>query len=186
MYKPEDFASAGNASVESVLTLANVAFAGAERLAALNLNTARSLHEDNMAAVKALLAVKNVEEFGALQASLTQPAAEKALAYSRSAYEICVDAAEQFAKLSAARYEEVAKEVSVAVDKAAKSAPAGSEPAIAAFKSALAAANSAYETVTKTAKQVAEVAEANVAAINDAAVKAVGSSAVAPKSKKAA
>jgi hypothetical protein len=45
-----------------------------------------------------------------------------------------------------------------------KTAPAGSDIAIAAVKSAMAAANSAYGTISKTAKQVAELTEAGVAA----------------------
>ena len=40
---PEQFAAANKANVETLLTLANTAFASAERLSALNLNTARSL-----------------------------------------------------------------------------------------------------------------------------------------------
>ncbi|MDQ5882299.1 MAG: hypothetical protein QG616_2131, partial [Pseudomonadota bacterium] len=39
----EQFASANKAAVESLLTVANTSLATAERLAALNLNTARAL-----------------------------------------------------------------------------------------------------------------------------------------------
>ena len=48
-----------------------------------------------------------------------------------------------------------------AVDNAVKNAPAGSENAVALVKSAVAAANNAYESVHKAAKQAADVAEAN-------------------------
>jgi hypothetical protein len=51
-----------------------------------------------------------------------------------------------------------------ALDKFAKNAPAGSDVAVAAVKSALAAANSAYDSLTKVAKQATEIAEANIAA----------------------
>ena len=50
------------------------------------------------------------------------------------------------------------------LDKYAKNAPAGSDVAIAAVKSALAAANSAYDSFAKVAKQATEIAEANIAA----------------------
>jgi hypothetical protein len=63
----EQFASANKANVETLLTLANTAFASAERLAALNLNTARAMLEDSVANAKALLAVKDVQELVALQ-----------------------------------------------------------------------------------------------------------------------
>ena len=43
MFKtPEQFASANKATVDSLLSLANTALASAERIAALNLNTARA------------------------------------------------------------------------------------------------------------------------------------------------
>ena len=87
---PEQFAAANKTNIETLLTLANTAFASAERLAALNLNTARSLLEDGVANTKALLAAKDVQELVNLQASLAQPIVEKAVAYARSVYEIMV------------------------------------------------------------------------------------------------
>jgi hypothetical protein len=77
---PEQFAAANKANIETLLTLANSAFANAERLAALNLNTARSVLEDGVANAKALLAVKDVQELVNLQAALAQPLVEKAVA----------------------------------------------------------------------------------------------------------
>ncbi len=54
----------------------------------------------------------------------------------------------------------------------AKNAPAGSDVAIAAVKSAIAAANTAYDNMTKAAKQVGEMAETNLAAATNATLKA--------------
>jgi len=181
---PEQFAGANKANVETLLTVANTAFASAERIAALNLNTARTLLEDSVANAKALLGIKDVQQFMAVQASLAQPAMEKAVAYSRSIYEIATQTQEEFSKIVEAQYAEANKNVSSALDKAAKNAPAGSDVAVAAVKSAIAAANSAYDSMSKAAKQVAEIAEANVAAATSATVKAVGAS--ASKAKKAA
>ena len=53
----------------------------------------------------------------------------------------------------------------VTLDTAMKSAPAGSEGAIAAVKSAIHSTNTVYETMVKTAKQMASAAEANLAAV---------------------
>jgi len=180
---PEQLASANKTSVESLLTLANTAFASAERLAALNLNTARNMLEDTVASAKALMSVKDVQELMNIQATLAQPTVEKAVAYSRSIYEIASQTQEEMTKIFEAQFAEANKSVTSALDKAVKNAPAGSDVAVAAVKSAIAAANSAYDSMTKAAKQVAEIAEANVAAATNATVKAVGS---APKAKKAA
>lgn len=186
---PEQFAATSKANVESMLTLANAAFASTERLAALNLNTARSFLEDGVANTKALMGAKDVQEFVTLQSAMAQPAVEKMVAYARSVYEIATQNQEEASKLLEGQMAEVNKGVAAALDKAAKSAPAGSDVAVAAVKSAIAAANSAYDSMSKAAKQVAEIAEANVAAATNATVKAVGTAQkAAPKAaaKKAA
>jgi hypothetical protein len=89
-------------------------------------------------------------------------------------YEIATQTQEELSKVVEGQFSEMNKNVATALDKAAKNAPAGSDVAVAAVKSAIAAANSAYDSMTKAAKQVAEIAEANVAAATNATVKAVG------------
>ena len=180
----EQFASANKASVETLVTSANTAFASAERLAALNLNTARAFLEDSVANTKALLSIKDVRELIAAQTSLAQPAVEKAVAYSRSVYEIATETQGELSKVVGAQVSDLNNNVTSALDKAAKNAPAGSEVAMSAVKSAITAANSAYDSMTKAAKQVTEIAEANVAAATSATVKAIGSATA--KAKKAA
>ena len=54
----------------------------------------------------------------------------------------------------------------VTLDAALKSAPAGSEGAVSAVKSAVHSANTIYESLIKAAKQVSSITEANVAAVN--------------------
>lgn len=174
---PEQFAAANKATVDSLLSLANTALASAERVAALNLHTARALIEDGMSNTKALLGVKDVQEAMSVQASLTQPNVEKAVAYSRSVYEISAQTQEEISKIVESQFTEFNKSVASLLDKAAKSAPAGSDVAVAAVKSAIAAANSAFDSMNKAAKQVAEIAEANVAAATNATVQAVGATA---------
>lgn len=178
---PEQFAAANKANVENLLTLANSAFASAERLASLNLNTARELLEDGVGNAKALLGAKDLQELSALQASLAQPAVEKIVAYARTVYEIASQTQAEVSKLIEAQATEVNKGVVTALDQALKTAPAGSEVAIAAVKSALATANSAYDNVTKAAKQAVELTEANVAAATAATVKAVNAAKATPK-----
>ena len=182
---PEQFAAANKASVDAMLTLANTALASAERIAALNLNTARSLLEDSVANTKAILGAKDPQEALAVQASLTQPNVEKAVAYTRSVYEISAQSKEEVSKLLEVQFGDFQKQIAGLLDKAAKNAPAGSDVAVNAVKSAIAAATSAFDSMNKAAKQVAEIAEANVAAATNATVKAVGTTAAAGKKKAA-
>ncbi|MFM8880762.1 MAG: hypothetical protein ACKOGK_00750, partial [Betaproteobacteria bacterium] len=54
------------------------------------------------------------------------------------------------------------------IESMAKNAPAGSEGVVSFVKSAMAASNSAWDQVSKTTRQVVEMAEANVAAVTKA------------------
>ena len=173
---PEQFATANKAAVDSMLSLANTALASAERIAALNLNTARSILEDSVSGTKAILGAKDPQEAMTIQASLAQPNVEKAVAYSRSIYEISAQTQEEVTKMLESQFGDFQKQMASMLEKATKSAPAGSDVAVAAVKSAIAAATSAFDNMNKAAKQVAEIAEANVAAATNATVKAVSSS----------
>ncbi len=51
----------------------------------------------------------------------------------------------------------------------AKNAPAGSDAAVTAMKSALAAANTAYDSMSRVAQQAADVVEGNFAAATNVA-----------------
>jgi phasin family protein len=176
---PEQFAASNKAYVETLLTIANTSFASAEKLVTLNVNAARAVLEDSVANAKSLLSAKDPQELISLQAGLAQPTIEKAVAYSRHVYDIAQQAQQEIASILESQFSEINKNLASALDKAAKSAPAGSDVAVAAVKSAFAAANSAYDSINKAAKQVAEIAEANVAAATTATVKAVGASASA-------
>lgn len=180
---PEQFAALNTSNLETAFALANVSLEGAQRLVDLQLKAAKAVLDDNVKQAKALTAAKDAQEWLALQSSMIQPGLEKALSYSRGMYEAATETQAEINKLVEEQFSEFNKNMVAALDKAAKSAPAGSDVAVAAVKSAIAAANSAYDTMTKAAKQVAEMTEASVAAATSATAHAVGSS---PSKKKAA
>ena len=161
---PEQVAAANKAGVEALIGLASTQFAAIERLSALNFNVAKSAFEDNVNYAKTLLGAKDPQEFATLTASAGQPSLEKAIAYSRSVYEIATQAQAEFGKFAEAQAGEFNKNIVSYLDKFSKNAPAGSDVAIAAVKSALAAANSAYDSLNRVAKQASELAETNFAA----------------------
>jgi phasin family protein len=169
----EQFTTANKAGIETLQTVANTSLTGLANLTLLNLNTARAVLEDSAANAKALLAVKDVQGLLALQKSLAQPTLEKTIAYSRSVYEIVSQSSNGVTLVVEEQVSEASKNVNSAIEKALKNAPAGSEVAVTAVKSAIAAANSAYSNISKVAKQATEMAEANVASANAAAVKLV-------------
>lgn len=169
---PEQFTAANKASVDALLSLANTALASAERIAALNLNTVRSMLEDGVSNAKALMGAKDPRDVMAVTAAQIQPAVEQIVAYNRSLYEISAQSKEEVTKQLESQFGDFQKQVSSLMEKAAKNAPAGSDVAVAAVKSALEAANSAFDNMKTMVKQVADIAEANIATASNATVNA--------------
>jgi phasin family protein len=164
---PEQIQSANKSNVEALLALANVQFAAFEKLANIGAGAVKSAFEDSIANTRALLGAKDVQEFVALQNTLAQPAIEKAIAYSKSVYEVATEANTELSKVAERRVSEWNEGFVSVLDKVSKNAPAGSDVAVAALKSMLAAGNSAYDNFTKVARQATEIAEANVSAATE-------------------
>jgi len=164
---PEQIQAANKATVEALLAVANTQFTALEKLATIQASAVKSAFEDSVANTRALLGAKDVQEFVTLQNSFTQPAIEKAIAYSKSVYEVATEANSELSKVAERRVAEWNENFVTLLDKVSKNAPAGSDVAVAAVKSMLAAANSAYDNLTKAAKQATEIAEANVAAATE-------------------
>ncbi|PKO34008.1 MAG: granule-associated-like protein [Betaproteobacteria bacterium HGW-Betaproteobacteria-7] len=160
----EQFTAANRATVDSLLSVANTALASAERIAALNLNTARASLEDTVAGVQSMMAAKDPQAAMAAQKDLAQPAVEKAVAYTRSMVEITTQTQQELAKMVEAQFGEFQKNVAGMLELAGKSAPAGSESAVAVIQNAIAAANSAFGNMSNMAKQFSNTAQANIAA----------------------
>ena len=182
---PEQFAAAQKANMETLFGLTNKAFEGVEKLVELNMQVARAALSETADNTRAALAVKDAQELLALQASLLQPSAEKAAAYNRHLYDIAVATNAEFNKAAESQLADFQKNFLGAVDNAVKNAPAGTENVVTLVKSAITAANNAYESVNKAAKQAAEIAEANFNAVTNTAVKATQSTA-AKTTKRAA
>lgn len=183
---PQKLKDAAKSNLDSAQTIASTALVGIERLAALNLNTSRNMLVTAGENNKALLSIKGAEEWAAFQSESVRPAVDAAVTYWRAAYAICTETAEDLSKIAGAQFNVFKTEASAAIDEALKSAPAGSEPAIAALKSTIAATDSAYSAITKAAKQVGEMAGSNMTAATDTAVKALTNVTAMPKSKKKA
>lgn len=181
---PEQLVAANKATFATLFAVFNSALDSAERLASLNVSSTRAVVEDQISSAQALLGARDLQEALALQASLAQPQIEKAIAYARSVYEISSGAQESLVKHLELHQSEVNKSVTSLLDSYARSAPGGSQVAVAAFKSAISAANSAFDNANKAARHVANITEASVDAATSATVRAVG--AAAPAKRKAA
>ena len=162
---PEQLSSASKAGVETLVNMANTAFGGAERLAALNLNAARTLMEDGATRTRVLCGVEDLQGLVSLQSNLAQPGLEKAAVYSRSVYQIAADTQEALSDVVEGQVSEFSRSASEALDSAVKTAPGGSDLAFNAIRSSISAANSAYDSMSRAAKQFSEMAGATLAAV---------------------
>ena len=88
MLTAEQFAAAQKANVETLFGLTNKAFEGVEKLVELNLQVAKTALGEAGDTASAAMSVKDAQELLSLQASLLQPSAEKAAAYTRHVYDI--------------------------------------------------------------------------------------------------
>jgi phasin family protein len=168
------------ATIETLFGLTGKAFEGVEKLVELNMTASKAALAEAAGTTEAILSVKDAQELLALQASLFQPLAEKTAAYSRHLYDIAAGTGAEFGKQFESQSSEAQKKFLALVDNAAKNAPAGSETAVAVFKSAVAAGNNALESVQKAVKQATDVAEANFNAVANQAVN-VGKTTTAKK-----
>jgi phasin family protein len=175
----EQIVAAQKANLETLFGLTEKAYAGVEKLVELNLQVAKTVLAEASENTQAALSVKDAQELLALQQAMLQPAAEKAAAYSRRVYEIAAATNAEVTKVAESQLADAQKTFMSVVDGAVKNAPAGTENAVTLVKSAVAAANNAFESVQKAAKQAADVAEANFQAMTSTAVKATATPAKA-------
>ena len=168
-------------NVDAIQAFGATVFQAAEKLAQLNLSATRAMLQDGAGAAHSLLTAKDPQDLVTVAGTLAQPGAEKMASYSRNAYNIASAASAELSKVFEAQMAEGNRKLNELIDIAAKSAPAGSEHAISLLKNSLSAANTAFDAVTKAARQASETAESNIAA-----AVAVATDAVKGKAKKAA
>lgn len=169
MIKPnEQFAAANRAAIDTLLTVASASLNNAERLAALNLNTARAFFADAAANLGAVMSAKDPQGLLALQGTLARPAVENAVAYSRNVYEILSDSGNGLTQIIEGQAAELKKNFSSAIEQSLTRAPAGSESVVAAVKSAMSQADSIYETISQSTKQARTVIETTFASASAA------------------
>lgn len=184
-FSQEQFAATRKANIDTLMSLADTAVSNAERLTALNLKLAREAIQDTGTSAKNLCSAQAIEELLSLPTTQPKKMLDQMSTYFHCVRDISGASQKVFSHLMEAQLANMNSSVFATLDEIAKSGPAGSEVAASAFKSALAAATSAYGNLSKTAQEVAELAEAQVTAVADATTQAISTPADNP-SKKAA
>ena len=169
---PAQFTEIQKGQMDAAIALSQTWFDAAERFVELNIAAAKATLEESVERTQALLSARDVQELLALSGGMTQPTLEKAVSYSRNAYSIANGASTEVSRIVEAQIAENNKQVANLIDFAAKNSPAGSEPAVSMLKSAVAAANTAYDTFARATRQAVEMAESNVSTATSVTMKA--------------
>jgi phasin family protein len=178
----EQFVELNKTSVAQATKVAALALENTEKLAKMNLLAAKSALAQGVEGAQAIASVKDAQELFALRAKLAESGLQAAMGYSKGLYELATEAQAQYSALAEEAWAGYTKGVAAWVEKASKSAPAGSDVAVNAFKSTFAASTAAIDQFNKATKQVVSLADASVRAAAANATKV----AAATKGRKAA
>ena len=147
MFQPlEKYSAMNKPGVDILIHLAQIQMAALERVQELNLGVAKSAFEDSLNFARALMEPKDAQGAVSLSGNAMQSSMQKAMAYSKSMYEIATQVQGECKRLVDAQGGEVYRNWLATFQEFPKYAPFDSETVVGAMKSMMSAATSAYET----------------------------------------
>jgi phasin family protein len=161
--------------VDAAVKFARVSLESAERIAALNLEAAKVGLEEGSKSAKSIAAVKDVQELNNVRTKAAETGLEFFMGYSKNFYELSTSAQQQYASLFEGGVASFQKTFAENLDKAAKSAPAGTDGVFTALKSGLAISAAATDTFTKAGRQFSNMADGAFKTATETATKATAS-----------
>lgn len=171
-------------ALDTLYRLTNISLNTTEKIVQHHLSVARDAFATQLEHHKSALEAGDLNQRLSIGTSFAKPQVEQAVGYHRGLFDIHASAQDDYIKLFEHSHGDLNKSVSALLDWYSQSS-GNSDLAVAAVKSAISAANSAFENANKTVRQVANIAEASVNAATSATVRAVDSVQVAPRKKAA-
>ena len=136
-------------NLHAMTELAEKALQGVSELVELNMATAKASFEETSAVVQQMLSAADAQEAFHLVQAQAQPSAEKAASYGRHLASIASRTQGEITKTTQERVSDTTRHVNGLIEELTKTAPAGSEPFVSAWKAGFASYNSAYEQFVK-------------------------------------
>jgi len=162
MLKLDQVTAANEAAIDQYAHFAQLSLANFEKLTELGLTAARDSVELATAHAQSLAGARDVQEIFAINSAAIEPAMKRAYAISRTAYETVSETNEEVKRVFEQQSAELNKAAVAALEEALKYAPAGSEAVVGNVKSAMAAAQSAYDNLATINKQIYDTVEKSV------------------------
>lgn len=165
-YTVDQFIPTQKTNLDALSGLSQKSFSGFEKLVELNMAETKTAITESLSNLQALIDAKDPQALLALQSSLIQPLIEKSASYSRHLYEIASGTGAELFKAFESRAAESQKAMATFLENALKNAPAVSEAAMTAFKTAITASNNAVESAQLATKQAVQLVESSVNAVS--------------------
>ena len=163
MMKIDQFTAANEAAIEQFSKFAKMSLANVEKFAELGLGAARESVVQATKHAQALAGAKDVNEVFAINSAALEPALKRAYGLSRTAFEAANETNDEIKRVFGKQNAELQAAALATLEEAFKHAPAGSETMVANVKSAIAAAQSAYDNLAAINKQIYDTVEKTVA-----------------------
>ena len=168
MFKIDQFAAANEAAIEQFAYFAKLSLGNIEKFTELGLGAARESVTQATRHAQSLAGARDVNEAFAINSAAVEPAMKRAYTYSRTAYETAAASSDEVKRVLEQNTAQLNKAAIAALEEALKYAPAGSESVVSNLKTAIAAAQSAYDNMTTINKQIYDSVEKNVATAKNA------------------
>ena len=145
------------------------AYRGAQKLAELNVESARAMMAASTERVRAILSARDPQSFASVLADAGKASPEPLAAYAKDVYAIANETFTAMRALAEQRVADAQKTFVSSMEAALANAPAGSEASVAFIRSAMDAANKAYAQAIESNTKLFDLAEANLAGATKAA-----------------
>jgi phasin family protein len=167
---PEQFAAATKAlfqfQLETFNTLTEKAVHGLEQVVELNIQTAKTGIEDNLATSKEISQANDPKAAMAVMAARLQPGMAATNAYNRQLGEIISDIHNEFTRAAEAHVVEAKNNLSALIEDVTKNVKPGSENAVEIVRDAIGNAFKGYEQVTTATRQAVAAFEQQIAKVS--------------------
>lgn len=172
---PEQLIAVQKTGLKTTFGFLTKALEGTEKLGELNVQVVKSTVAESREILAKVYTAKDPHELFALQAGQVQAAAEKVQSYWHHVYEIVSGTQAEFAATAEAQLKQQQHDTQAFIDSLAKTAPAGTETALAAwkafFKTTNETASATYEAAKTATEQAVTITQSNVSAASSASAR---------------
>ena len=167
MASPTDSLAAWQkAALDATIACTEATLASAEQLFKVNVEAARTALEQQTKAARDLLSVTDPKQLVALRTELAQSSMQQSAAYAHSIYALVSQTQGQLSKLTQDQFTRLNEDILKGAESLGKTAP-GSDVALAAVKSSMAASSALLDSLNRAAKQFQELSEATIKAATE-------------------